>query len=175
MRRQRLARLVDPAITPAEYLAGLNAMFAENTQASYRDTLTLLLPFRQRQGAPRHRQDDRGGFDTGDCIRQFLEHLEVERRCSGSTRNQRLATIHSLARFIGGRSPVHVAWCTEVRFIPFKKTAKGLISYLEKAEIDALLNQPNQRTDLGARDHALLLFLYNSGARADEARKTDHQ
>lgn len=143
---------------------------ARNTQASYRDTLTLLLPFASGKA---HRAIDKMTVEdlTPAIVRQFLEHLEVERRCSGSTRNQRLATIHSLARFIGGRSPVHVAWCTEVRFIPFKKTAKGLISYLEKAEIDALLNQPNQRTDLGARDHALLLFLYNSGARADEAAK----
>src|SRR5260370_837539 len=60
---------------------------------------------------------------------------------------------------------------TERRSIPFKKTAKTSIGYLEKHEIDALLNQPDQRTVLGARDHFLLLFLYNSGARADEAAK----
>ena len=34
-----------------------------------------------------------------------------------------------------------------------------------------MLNQPDQRTSLGSRDYALLLFLYNSGARADEAAK----
>ena len=46
-----------------------------------------------------------------------------------------------------------------------------MVGYLEKAEMDALMNQPDTRTSLGARDHALLLFLYNSGARADEAAK----
>ena len=35
--------------------------------------------------------------------------------------------------------------------------------------MDALLNAPDQTTDQGRRDHALLLFLYNTGARADEA------
>jgi integrase/recombinase XerD len=35
--------------------------------------------------------------------------------------------------------------------------------------MDALLNAPDQATDQGRRDHALLLFLYNTGARADEA------
>ena len=79
--------------------------------------------------------------------------------------------IRSLARFIGTHSPAHLAWCSEVRSIPFKKTAKTSIGYLEKDEIDALLRQPDQRTALGARDHTLLLFLYNSGARADEAAK----
>jgi site-specific recombinase XerD len=64
-----------------------------------------------------------------------------------------------------------LAWCSEIRAIPFKKAAKTVVGYLEKAEMDALMNQPDRRTSLGARDHALLLFLYNSGARADEAAK----
>jgi len=107
---------------------------ARNTQASYRDTLTLLLPFasvRARQAIDRMTVEDL----TPAIVRQFLDHLERDRGCSGVTRNQRLATIHSLARFIGMRSPVHLSWCTEIRSIPFKKTAKTLIGYLEKTEI----------------------------------------
>jgi integrase/recombinase XerD len=104
-------------------------------------------------------------------VRQFLDYLERERRCTGVTRNQRLGTIHSLARFIGMRSPVHLSWCTEVRLVPFKKTDKTLITYLEKPEMDALLRQPDRHTVLGLRDYCLLLFLYNSGARADEAAR----
>ena len=53
--------------------------------------------------------------------------------------------------------------------MPFKKASKAVIGYLDKPEVDALLRVPDRRTALGARDHALLLFLYNSGARADEA------
>jgi len=53
----------------------------------------------------------------------------------------------------------------------FLKTAKTEVGYLEKTEMDAILAQPDRRTSLGNRDHALLLFLYNSGARADEAAK----
>ena len=102
---------------------------------------------------------------TPEVIRNFLDHLQRDRQCSELTRNQRLATIHSLARFIGMRSPVHLAWCSEIRAIPFKKAAKTVVGYLEKAEMDALMNQPDTRTSLGARDHALLLFLYNSGPR----------
>jgi integrase/recombinase XerD len=143
---------------------------ARNTQASYRDTLTLLLPF---ASARVHRPIDRMTVEdlTPAIVRQFLDHLERDRHCNGVTRNQRLATIHSLARFIGMRSPIHVAWCSEVRSIPFKKVPKALIGYLEKTEIDALLNQPDRATAIGARDHALMLFLYNSGARADETAR----
>jgi integrase/recombinase XerD len=102
-------------------------------------------------------------------IYQFLAHLEKDRHCSGATRNQRLGTIHSFAKFISRHSPQHITWCADVRAIPFKKTAKPVMAYLDKPEIDAVLRAPDQRTEQGTRDHALLLFLYNTGARVDEA------
>jgi integrase/recombinase XerD len=152
-----------------EYLVAERNL-SHNTQASYRDTLTLLLPFASKEGgAPIDRMTVEDL--TPAIVRRFLDHLESTRQCSGVTRNQRLASIRSLAKFVGMRSPVHLAWCTEIRAVPFKKTAKTVIGYLEKIEMDALLNQPDQRTTLGARDHALLLFLYNTGARADEAAR----
>ncbi len=60
-------------------------------------------------------------------------------------------------------------WCTQLRYVPYKKTTHVVVPYLDKPEIDALLACTDQRTAQGRRDHALLLFLYNSGARADEA------
>jgi len=108
---------------------------------------------------------------TADVIRAFLTHLEKNRHCSVSTRNQRLAAIHALVRFIGERSPEHLQWCSLIRTVPFKRTGKSPIPYLEKHEMDALLAAPNVGTEQGRRDHALLLFLYNSGARASEASR----
>ena len=67
------------------------------------------------------------------------------------------------------RSPEHVAWSTEIRAVPFKKTPKSSLTYLDKPEIDALLKAPDLRTAQGSRDYALLLFLYNTGARVEEA------
>ena len=150
-----------------EYLVAERNL-ARNTQASYRDTLTLLLPFISSQAAvPIERL---AVHDVSpDRVRGFLDHIERERGCGVVTRNQRLSTIHSLARFIGMRSPEHLDWCAQVRSVPFKKTAKTVIGYLDKPEVEALLRAPDRRTPLGSRDHALLLFLYNSGARADEA------
>lgn len=141
---------------------------ARNTQLSYRDTLVLLLPFMSKA---REKAVDRLTIDdlSPSVVRSFLEYLEKERHCSGATRNLRLATIHSLAKFIGMHSPEHVAWCAEVRAIPFKKTAKSTLTYLDKPEMDALLKAPDLGMSLGMRDYALLLFLYNTGARADEA------
>src|SRR5262249_21318376 len=84
-------------------------------------------------------------------------------------RNQRLGAIHSMAKFIATHSPQHVAWCMEVRNVPFKRAAQPAIPYLEKPEMDAILAIPDRQTAQGARDYALLLFLYNTGARVDEA------
>ena len=72
---------------------------------------------------------------------------------------------------MGNRSPEHLAWCSEVRAVPFKKSARTVVHYFDKPEMDALLAAAKSRqlTAQGRRDHAMLLFLYNSGARAEEA------
>src|SRR5207249_280947 len=141
---------------------------ARNTQRSYRDTLTRLIPFvTAKANKP---VDQLNVVDvSADLIRLFLAYLEESRQCAITTRNQRLASIHAAARFIAEHSPEHIAWCAQVRSIPFKKTTKTVIPYLEKPEMDALLGAPNRQTPQGRRDYALLLFLYNSGTRADEA------
>jgi site-specific recombinase XerD len=143
---------------------------ARNTQISYRDTLVLLLPFFSR--AMKASVDRLTIEDlTSTLVRRFLDHLEKNRHCSVATRNQRLGAIHSLAKFIATHSPEHLSWCTEIRNVAFKKTAKPVIPYVYKPEIDAVLKAPDRKTALGARDYAILLFLYNTGARADEAAR----
>lgn len=141
---------------------------AHNTRLSYRDALILLLPF---VSAKLHKAVDQLTVSdlSADRLRQFLADLETTRHCSIATRNQRLAAIHALARFIGEHSPEHIAWCTQIRAVPFKRAARALIGYLDKPEMDALLLAADQRTAQGRRDYAMLLFLYNAGARASEA------
>jgi integrase/recombinase XerD len=141
---------------------------SHQTQRSYRDTLRLLLPFVAGQC---HQCLDRLAVEqvSAACVRAFLQHVEQARHCTSATRNQRLAAIRSLAGFVAEHSPEHIAWCGEIRRIPFKKTIQPGVPYLEKPEMDALLRVPDRDTSQGRRDYALLLFLYNSGARASEA------
>jgi len=141
---------------------------SKNTQQSYRDAFRLLLPFVSSQSKV---AVDRLTIDdiSPQVILAFLRHLESNRASRTVTRNQRLATIHAFARFVGERCPEHVSWCGHVRLVPFKRHDKGTVPYLEKEEIDALLAAPDRKTEQGRRDYAVLLFLYNSGARASEA------
>jgi site-specific recombinase XerD len=149
-----------------EYLVGERNL-ARNTQKSYRDALQQFLPFIARAA---HRRIE--GLRVDDVsparTRAFLQDLERTRCCGIATRNQRLAAIHSLARFIGLHSPEHLEWSGQILAIRSKKVSCPLIGYLEKDELEALLGTPDQGTAQGRRDYAVLLFLYNTGARADE-------
>jgi site-specific recombinase XerD len=150
-----------------EYLTSERNL-SRNTQRSYRDTLTIFLPFASaRKKVPIERLEVTDL--SREVLREFLDHLEQVRSCSVRTRNQRLAALHAMARFIAERSPEYIAWCGQVRSVPFKRFARKELSYLDKPEMDALLAAPDLRTRQGVRDHALLLFLYNSGARVTEA------
>ena len=141
---------------------------SKNTQRSYRDTLALLLPFVAKE---LKKQVDHLLVEqlSADVVRLFLQHLEEVRSCCAATRNQRLAGIHALARFIGEHSPEHVAWCGQVRLVPFKKTSQPHIHYLDKPEVDALLSTAKGDSVQARKDYALILFLYNSGTRVSEA------
>jgi integrase/recombinase XerD len=125
-----------------EHLVGERNL-ARNTQRSYRDTLALILPF---IAAKLHKYVDQltVGDITAEQVRLFLQDLEQTRRCSVTTRNQRLAVVHALASFIGENSPEHIEWCGSVRAIPFKKAMNREITYLEKSEMDALLASPDR-------------------------------
>ena len=140
---------------------------ARNTQQGYRDGLCQLIPFIAKHVG---KSIDRLNIVdlSADQIRSFLTDIEVTRRCSIATRNQRLAAVRAFAGFLAEHSPIHIEWSGQIRSIPFKKTNQAVVPYLEKAEIDALLAAPDRRTEQGRRDYALLLFLYNTGARASE-------
>ena len=141
---------------------------ARNTQLSYRDTLALLLPF--VAGKARMPIDRLAVCDlSAERVLAFLAHIENGRGCSPRTRNQRLAAIRTFARYVATRCPEHVEWCGRIRAIALKKTAPPAVSYLEKHELDALLDAPHTSTSQGRRERALLLFLYHTGARASEA------
>lgn len=142
-----------------------------NTQKSYRDTIRLLFGY----VADRHSTDPtRITVEQVDAtvVRSFLVHLEEERSNSISTRNQRLAALHSLFRFIGRLVPDLVDHAAQIQAVPLRRTGTPVMPYLDKHEMDALLAVPDRRRAQGRRDYTLLLFLYNTGARATEAVET---
>lgn len=106
---------------------------------------------------------------TAAEVAAFLQHVETGRGASIATRNCRLAALRSFFLFVADREPSAAALCAEVLRIPSKKKAKRAICYLEPDEVAAILAQPDKSTLLGQRDYTLLGFLYNTGARIQEA------
>jgi site-specific recombinase XerD len=104
----------------------------------------------------------------GALIAAFLDHLEHERGVAVSTRNARLAAIHSFFRYAALQHPEHAELIQRVLAIPPKRTGRAQVSYLTKPEIDALLAAPDRRSRLGRRDHALLQLALETGLRVSE-------
>ena len=138
-----------------------------HTVAAYRDTLRLLLGYASAQTGVTPSALDLSALDA-PLIAGFLDHLEHARGNSIRTRNARLAAIHSLFRFAALAHPEHAANIARVLAIPPKRFDRALITYLNEAEIDALLAACNQTTWTGRRDHALLLLAIQTGLRISE-------
>ena len=90
------------------------------------------------------------------------------RSCSARTRNARLAAVHSLFAFIAREEPELLAQCQTIRAIPLQRTEHRTVDYLEENEMQAILDSVEINSRTAIRDRALLLLLYNTGARVSE-------
>lgn len=147
---------------------GKQRNLSRHTVCSYRDTWKLFLRFasqRKRRGIAELSLIDLPASE----VLAFLEHLEKDRKVSIGTRNCRLAAIHSFFAFVAHREPLAIAQCAEIAHIPVKKMSRPAMCYMDAEEITAILREPDRSTLEGQRDHALLAFLYNTGARIQEA------
>ena len=138
-----------------------------HTISSYRDTFRQLLIFVQERLArsPSHLM-----FEQIDAplITAFLEDLETRRGLSVRSRNLRLTAIHSFFRYAAFELPTHAAQIQRVLAIPSKRFTRKLVSFLSRAEVDALLAAPDRSTWSGRRDHAFILTAAQTGLRLSE-------
>ena len=140
---------------------------SDNTIASYRDAMKLFLKYSAETAKC---SPDVLACDVleVESIRGFLGWLERERGSSPRTRNHRLAALKAFARYIANVAPEHLELCRRVREIRPAKTEHKEIRYLSEGEVVQLLNGVEVSTPVGRRDRALLLMLYNTGARVQE-------
>lgn len=102
-------------------------------------------------------------------VTSFLEHLERTRGNGIRTRNHRLAALRTFFHHLFRQDTLRAAQYHRVLALPAKKGPARLVTYLEPEQVRVILAQPDPRTPAGLRDQALLLFLYNTGARIGEA------
>jgi site-specific recombinase XerD len=135
---------------------------------SYRDALRLFLLFVAKDTSRKLTRLCLSDL-TGERVRHFLSFLEQERHNQVRTRNHRLAAVRSFFDYLAIRDPTMLAEAQHVAAIPVKRTSPRQTLYLEHDEINALFAALPPRGSFALRDHALLLFLYNTGARVQEA------
>lgn len=140
---------------------------SSNTIKSYRDTFVQLLEFMECRYHISASKISSGDF-TKERITDFLDYLERKRNLSISSRNQRLAAIHSFFRFLQKNDLTCFKICTEILSIEFKNTPQPTISYLSLDEIRYLFTLPNSSIKSGLRELAIIVLLYETGARVQE-------
>lgn len=143
--------------------------YSINTKRSYRDTFIILLPYAKTK--VRKSPENLSVTDLSPkLVRSFLDHVEAERGCSVETRNIRLAAIRSFARFVSSREPAYSDWCASLCAIGTKKTIRQKpLDWLSKEEMESIFQAVDTSKPQGKIEHALLVFLFNTGARVSEA------
>lgn len=141
---------------------------SSNTVFAYRDALKLFLSF-----AAEHHRKPVTSLTLDDfkpeLALMFLEHIERDRGNSTVTRNLRQAALRSFFNYLAGQDTERAGQYQRVAAIPRKREVRSLMTYLDVDEVRAILGSADKKTPSGRRDFVLFNFLYNTGARVQEA------
>lgn len=149
-----------------KHLAGTKNV-SVNTIHAYRDTFILFNDYLEKQRGIKLEKASFGELSR-DIILEFLMYLETERGYKASSRNQRLATLKSFAKYVQIECPDEMSICQSILSIECKSFEKPVVEYLTNEQTDTLMEQPDLTKPKGRRDLAMILLLYDSGARVQE-------
>ncbi len=140
---------------------------SENTILAYSDALKLFLKY---CADCLKIKIDKLPCDQIDAeiVRKFLDYLEQERGCMSNTRNARLAALKTFFYYLGREVPECLDNSRRINAIPQKKTPHKTVDYLDHDELKAIIDSIDVAGRNGYRDKALLLLMYNTGARVQE-------
>lgn len=138
-----------------------------NSITSYADAMRLFLQFVAQGAGKRITQLGLDDLDA-DAVCSFLNSLEDDRRNAVGSRNQRLAALRTFFEYVGQRFPDRLGQAQKVACIPRKRSQPPETVFLERDEIESILARLPAEGRCALRDRTLLLFLYNTGARAQE-------
>lgn len=162
--KNNLQNLIQAFFT--EHLANHRGV-SPNTIKAYRDAIKLFISHVARVSGKKIISitvDDL----TADMVLGFLKEIENQRKNGPVTRNHRLAVLRTLFSFCSTQDPQHLGQYQKIMLVPFKRTARPMMGYLEVDEVHAVLKSIDRKTQIGRRNYTLLYLLYNTGARVQE-------
>ena len=141
--------------------------YSDNTIKAYRDTFILLFQYQEEY---LNKSVARMGFETlsRGYFEDFLTWLENEKQYSLSSINQRLSALHAFFKYIQMEKPEYIELCTSILGIKTRKVPIIPMNYLSVEAIKILFSLYDSSSTEGRREMAILILLYDSGARVQE-------
>lgn len=154
----------------ANYLNGVRGA-SDHTIRAYRDTLKLFFMYLSCEKGRSVSNLTLDDIQT-EAILRFLNHLESGRGNSPATRNCRLAAIRCFSQHLLRNDVTRADQYGQILAIPTKRSTSRPTVYLEPEQVRFIIAAVDPKETNAVRDRALLLFLYNTGARISEALDT---
>lgn len=141
--------------------------YSDNTIKSYRDTFILLFQYQEEY---LNKSVAKMSLDmlSKEYLENFLVWLECEKQYSESSINQRLSALHAFFKYIQMENPEYIELCASILGIKTRKVPIIPMNYLSVEAIKFLFSLHDSSTTEGRRDMAILVLLYDSGARVQE-------
>ena len=150
-----------------DYLAGQRGV-SNNTVLAYRDALKLFLSFlvaSTGKQAARLQLNDL----QAEQVLAFLDDTEQRRKNRTATRNLRLTALRTFFHYLISEDTLRSGQYQRIVAIPLKRAPRSVMGYLDVSEVQAILDSIDRSSRSGRRDYAMFSFLYNTGARVQEA------
>jgi len=141
---------------------------SNNTVFAYRDAIKLYLIFLSKHTRSHITKLSLDNLSV-ETVLAFLSDVETTRRCTVTTRNLRLSALRTFFGYLVTQDTLHASQYQRVLSLPVKRSSHRMMEYLEVEEVRAVMDCINRGEAIGRRDYALLNFLYNTGARVQEA------
>lgn len=110
------------------------------------------------------------GMIRYEMVVAYLDWLSEEKGVGPATRNNRLAAIRAFITYTSACRPEYISLSSELAAIKIQKKERFReVDYMSEAAVKALFAAPDTRTKMGLRDQFLMIFLYDTGARIQEA------
>lgn len=140
---------------------------SRHTLRSYSHTFTLFIEYVEKKKGISADKLTLNLF-TRNLITDFLEWLQVERKCSDNTRNNRLAALHSFVKYMQYEDVTQLGKWQQILTIKAKRKESITFTALSIEGMRQLLNEIPNDTLAGIRHLAILALLYDTGARVQE-------
>lgn len=138
-----------------------------STLKSYRDAISLFLEYLSSTVG---KKLSRIAVTDLTCaqVTSFLQSLEEKRQNCVRTRNHRLAVIRTFFEYVLHQAPEAAGEAQRIATLPTKRTPPPQMRYMDRDEVEKLFASMPREGANSRRDRTLVLFLYNTGARAQE-------